>query len=452
MSLMRPQKHSTQVARAPAPASIDQAQGQSTPLASMIAELRVRNQRHGPFAVIGTSFAGAFEALWANRTRSILTILGIFIGVAAVIAALTLVQGVNAYITNLISSGGNTIYVFPFARTGAGAVSQGAGGNRILVKDALALQHLPHVSEFSPVVSTSTPIVYRNQNTTTQVEGVSTDMQAIQNWQVIEGNWFSADDANRGTAVAVLGNTTYHDLFDNSGDDPLNKEIRIGKNIFRVVGVLAAQGGFLTQDDVIFVPYQAAQTRLNNSPYVNQIYIQSDTADNSDRVAQEVSTSLQKAHRIKDPTQDDFTVISSSQILQQAGQSSVILEGLLVGIAAISLTVGGVGIMNIMLVSVTERTWEIGIRMSIGARRRDILSQFLVEALVLCTLGGILGLGLGLLVGSLVTRVGGLPFVISPLTLLLPFMVAAVISLVFGLYPAIRASRLDPIVALRTEE
>jgi len=449
VSVIRPQKHSRQPARSPVPSAPVPAQEQ-TPLGSMLAELRIHGRRRGLWAVISTSFASGLEALWGNRTRSILTILGIFIGVAAVIAALTLVQGVNAYITNLISKGGNTVYVFPFSRTGT--VSQGRQGNSITVSTAQSLQRLPHVSAFSPIISQNSPVVYGNQNWTTQVQGVTSDIQTIQDWQVAEGNWFGPIDESQGTAVAVLGDTVYHNLFDTSGDDPIGKQIRIGRNVFRVVGVLAPQGGFLTQDDVIFIPFKTMQLRLNNTTYVQQVYLQSDTAQNVDQVTQEVTRALEKANRITDPSQDNFTVISSTQILQQIGQSNIILEGLLIGIAAISLTVGGVGIMNIMLVSVTERTWEIGIRMSIGARRRDILSQFLVEALLLCGIGGLMGLGLGLLIGKLVTGAGGLPFVITPFTLLLPFMIAVVISLVFGLYPAIRAARLDPIVAIRTEE
>jgi putative ABC transport system permease protein len=274
----------------------------------------------------------------------------------------------------------------------------------------------------------------------------------MQNWQLAQGSWFSTDDEASGTPVALLGDTVWHNLFDASGNNPIGQSIRIRDQTFRVIGVLAPQGGGFTQDDVVIVPVTAAQIRLKNTPNVDQILVQVDSADNVPQVAQAVSSALQHNHHIQNASDDDFTIVTFTQILQRVEQFAQILTFLLVGIAAISLTVGGIGIMNIMLISVTERTWEIGIRISIGARRRDILNQFLVEALVLCLLGGLVGLALGLLVGRGITRVNQLPFVITPVTLILPFAVSAGIALVFGIYPALRAARLDPIEAIRTDE
>lgn len=425
---------------------------QNTPLASMLAELRGRKRGLGAVSMVTANIESAAEALWMNRMRSFLTALGIFIGVAAVIAALTLTQGASAEVNNQIGSLGNTVMVMPGAAKAEG-VNQGTGSLSTLTpQDAQSLNGLPHVSGVSPLIVTTDQVVYGNQHWQTQIQGATTSLQAMQNWQLAQGTWFSLDDQANGTPVAVLGDTVWHNLFDASGNNPIGQSIRIRNQVFRVVGVLAPQGSGFTTDDVVIIPFSAAQIRLKNTPNVDQILIEVDSAGNVPQVAQAVSTIIQHNHHIQDANNDDFSIITFTQVLQRIGQFTQILTLLLVGIAAISLTVGGIGIMNIMLVSVTERTWEIGIRMAIGARRRDILNQFLVEALVLCLAGGAIGLGLGLLIGVVITKAGQLPFVITPTTLILPFAVSAGIALVFGIYPAIRAARLDPIVAIRADE
>lgn len=438
------------VTSAPVPARAPQSE--TTPLASLLAELRVRRRGPGSLGMLSANVESALDALWMNRTRSFLTTLGIFIGIAAVIAALTLTQGATAQVNNQIGSLGNTVMVNPGASARAG-VSQGSGSlSSLTMQDAQALNGIPHIVGLSPLIVTSDQVVYGNQNWSTQIEGGTTSLQFIQNWQLAQGTWFSPDEEGRGTPVALLGDTVYHNLFDTSGNNPLGQSIRIRDQTFRVEGVLAPQGGGFATDDVVIIPITAAQMRLRNTSTVDQILLQVDSAANVAQVTQTAMTVLQKAHRIHDPQQDDFRIITFAQVLQRAMQFSQILTVLLVGIAAISLTVGGIGIMNIMLISVTERTWEIGIRMSIGARRRDILNQFLVEALALCLIGGLMGLGLGLSIGLGITSASRLPFVITPVTLLLPFAVSASIALIFGIYPAVRASRLDPIVAIRTDE
>jgi putative ABC transport system permease protein len=402
--------------------------------------------------MLGANFESALEALWANRLRSMLTALGIFIGVAAVIAALTLTQGASALINDRISTlGTNTIVIAPGSANNRG-VFGGAGSTQSLTPDdAAALNHIMHVTGVSPILSVSDQVVYRNQNWNTRIQGVSTAFQNIQGWDIAEGRWFSTSDERSGTAVALLGQTVYHNLFDASGDDPIGRTIRVRDQLFRVVGVLQAKGGSFNQDDIVFVPFTAALTRLKNTTYVDQIQVQVDTADNVSQVQLDLNTLLERRHHIPSGSPDDFQTISSSQLLQTAQQFTQTLTFLLVGIAAISLTVGGIGIMNIMIVSVTERTREIGIRMSIGARRSDIRNQFLIEALVLSLGGGVIGMALGLLLGFAITHAFGLPFVITTSSILMPFMVSASIGIIFGLYPAVRASRLDPIVALRTE-
>lgn len=419
---------------------------------NLLDDFRQRPGKSNVISRLGANLESAVEALWANRTRSFLTVLGIFIGVAAVIAALTLTQGVSAYINNIIGVGANMIVVYPSAAK-TGSASQGIGsGSSLTLQDADAIAHTQHISSSTPVLISSDQIVYQNQSWTTQVEGVNTQEQSIQNWELAQGTWFSTFDDADGTPVAVLGDTVYHNLFDASGNNPIGQKIRIRDQIFRVVGVLKPQGGAFTQDDVIFIPFKSAQVRLNNTTTITQVMALADTSDAVDQAQQSIENTLRQNHHLKAGASDDFQMFTSKQVLQSLAATQTVITALLVGIAAISLTVGGVGIMNIMLVSVTERTWEIGIRMSIGARRRDIRDQFLIESLVLCLVGGLFGLILGLLVGDLVTNLSGLPFVITPLSLSLPFIVSGVIALLFGLYPAIRASRLDPIVAIRTEE
>ena len=319
------------------------------------------------------------------------------------------------------------------------------------MKDAQSLASLSHVTAISPVLTTSQQLVYGKQNWNTQVEGGNTQIPTIQGWSVTEGAWFTDQDDSLGRAVVVIGDTVMHSLFDNTGADPLGTTIRMGGQLFKVVGVLAPKGS--GQDDVAFVPLKTARIRLNNITTVNQILVSADTTDNVNLAQSEITEMMRKNHHLNaNGTEDDFQTFSFSQYLQRFQAASQILTTLLVGIAAISLTVGGIGIMNIMLVSVTERTREIGIRMSIGARRSDIRSQFLIEALLLCLIGSAIGLLLGLLVGGVMVHLFGMPFVITPTTIAVPIIVSAAITVIFGLYPAIQAARLDPIEALRTEE
>jgi len=440
------------------PASPDAAAASISPLEGMLLELRVRHWRLGSTLV--ATIGSALGALWSNRLRSFLTMLGIFIGVASVIAALILTQGADGYINNQLNSIGTLIFVHS-GQASKNGVSQGAGSlSTLTLQDARSLAHLSHVQNVSPLVMTNEQAVYSNQSWSTEVEGVDTNFPVIEGLQLAQGSWFSALDASSGAKVAILGDTVASQLFGSTGINPVGQQIRIGDQVFRVIGVQAVQGSGFGPDDVIYVPLKTAQVRLKNTPTVDQIQVCVDAISSVNQAAQDITTILRQNHHLSNNRVNDFDVATFTQFLRRANQGNQVLFFLLVAIAAISLTVGGIGIMNIMLVSVTERTWEIGIRMSIGARRRDIRNQFLIEALFLCLLGGTIGLLMGVLVGwlsvgAIVLAVlgnsasGTLPLIITPETLILPFAVSAGVGIIFGLYPAIRASRLDPIAALR---
>jgi len=403
---------------------------------------------------LGSNISIALEGIWTNRLRSMLTTLGIFIGVAAVVAALILTQGVSANITNSITSlGTNVITISPGAATVRGAVTAAGTTQSLAAADATAVSKLPDVTAVSPIISVNKQVVFSNQNWNTRIEGVSPSLQTIQNWSIAEGGWFSDTDNQNARAVAVIGQTVKQNLFDPLGVDPVGQTIRVGNDLYRVVGVLQSKGsgGFGgSQDDVIFVPFTTGQDRLMNSTYIDQITVQIDDSSNTTSVQQAITTLLEQRHHILHGTPDDFNLTSSQQLLQTASQFTSILTILLVGVAAISLTVGGIGIMNIMIVSVTERTREIGIRVSIGAQRQDIRNQFLIEALMLSLLGGMIDLLVGLLIGFAITSLTSLPFVVTLTSLILPFAISASIGVIFGLYPAVRAAQLDPIEALRS--
>jgi putative ABC transport system permease protein len=402
-------------------------------------------------STLEASFGSALEAIWGNRWRSLPTTLGIAIGVAAVIAAVTLTQGVNSYITNSISNQGtNTIIVAPGTRQNRGAL-QGSGTNQSLtLYDEQSLVGLPHVASVSPVLVVSAQAIYGNEHWSTTISGTSVDDQVIQNWTVAQGDWFTQQEDQHGVAVAVIGDTVAHNLFDATNINPIGQTIGIRDQLFTVIGVLAAKGW--GQDDVIYVPFNTAHLRLKNVTSIDQILVIADTTDNVPAAQQNITDQLAKDHHQKDPSTYDFQVFNFAQTLQGAQQQTAVMTFLLIGIAAISLTVGGLGIMNAMLVSVTKRTHETALSMAVGARRSDVRNQFLIEAFVLCLVGAGPGLLLGLLIGWDLTTFFGMPLVVTPTVILVPVGVCLAITLIFGIYPAIRAARLNSLKDLHVSE
>ena len=401
------------------------------------------------------STGSALQALRANLLRSLLTSLGIIFGVGAVIIVIAISEGNTASINARLATLNPLQLTIRSGSTSTGGVRGGAGTQQSLTQaDADALGQLQGVTAVSPTLNANGQVVFSNQNWSTSVQGVYPSYQQIGSWQLQEGSFFTQSDQQSGTNVVVLGQTVVDNLFTPLGIDPIGQQIRISNQTFTVVGTLASKGstGFgANADDVVYVPFSTAQQRLSGSQFVNSIVLTADNTSDVNSVQSAAQALLEQRHNISNPANDNFTIQNASQVLSTVQATAMSLTILLVGVAAVSLLVGGIGIMNIMLVSVTERTREIGIRIAIGARQRDVLTQFLIEAFVLSALGGIIGLIIGPIVALAVANINGYPLVIDPLSILLAFGVSALIGIVFGFYPAQRAARLDPIVALRTE-
>jgi putative ABC transport system permease protein len=401
---------------------------------------------------LATSLPSALEALRANKGRAVLTTLGIIIGVGAVIVMVSLGQGASAQVSDRLAGlGTNVLTISPGSARGGG-VQGGAGTVQTLTEaDAAAIRdEIPGIA-LSPVVQGNAQVIAGSQNWQTRIQGVRPEYQQIQNWQLASGGFFTAQDDASARSVAVLGQTVARTLFPNQ--DPLGQTIRIRNVPFTVVGVLASKGatGFQDQDDVVLVPFETGQIRLFGSTALNSIQVQASRADQIDAVTQSISLLLRQRHKLQPNQSDDFSIRSSNDIIETAQGVSQTLTLLLGGVAGVSLIVGGIGIMNIMLVSVTERTREIGIRIALGARPGDVLSQFLVEAIVLSVLGGLIGIALGVALSLGLPKLAGWPTAISYPAMAVAFAFAALIGIFFGLYPARKASRLNPIDALRSE-
>jgi len=396
----------------------------------------------------------ALAALRANKGRSILTTLGIIIGVAAVIAIVALGEGASASVSSQLAGLGTNLLTITPGSTRSGGAASGAGSSITLTAaDADAIsQNIQGLSGVSPVVSGNAQVIYGNQNWSTRVQGVTPDYLTINDWKIAQGSAFTDQDNTNANNVAVLGQTVVTNLFPN-GESPIGQLVRIRNVPFTVVGVLASKGstGFQDQDDTIMIPFRTGQVRLFGSSNINQIVVQVADASNISNVNTEMETLLRSRHKLQSYQSDDFSIRNNADIISRVSSVSDTMTMLLGGVAAVSLVVGGIGIMNIMLVSVTERTREIGIRLAIGAQPRDVLFQFLVEAVVLSLLGGVIGILIGSGVALAMPLVAGWTTVLPWNAIALSFGVSAAIGMFFGIYPARKASQLDPIVALRYE-
>jgi putative ABC transport system permease protein len=396
----------------------------------------------------------ASQSILKNKMRTLLTMLGIVIGVGAVIVMVAVGNGAQSQIEKQIQSlGTNLLIVMPGATT-QGGVSQGAGTfNRLTVEDAEKLKREGMtLSAVSPVISSRTQLIGSQGNWRTLIQGVSTDFLTIRDWQVTSGESFAEADVRSRRTVAVLGATVASALF--PGVDPVGAQVQIRNTPFTVVGVLAPKGqnaGGMDQDDVVLVPYTTAQTRLSGNLRIGQILVSTFSPGDIPAAQEEIKGIMREAHRLVDGAEDDFTVRNQTEIAQAATSTTRVMSGLLAAIASISLLVGGIGIMNIMLVSVTERTREIGIRMSIGARASDVLTQFLVESVVISLLGGLVGLAAGFGGAALLGHLTGWTTATPASAVLIAVGFSAAVGVFFGYYPARKAAALNPIQALRYE-
>jgi len=396
----------------------------------------------------------ALKALRRNKLRSLLTVLGVVIGVCAVITLVNMGGGAQISIEQAISGlGTNLIVIFPGSVTKGGMRTGYGSVTTLTVEDAHAIQEECFaVQMVTPIVSTAAQVVYQNQNWGTSVFGVSPDYQRIKNWPLEQGEFFTAQDVNAAAKVCILGRTVVEKLF--GRQNPVGQVIRVKRIPFRVIGVLTPKGQTAfgqDQDDTVVVPYTTTQKRLVEVTYLSMVMASAVSVDLIDDAQDQIKTLLRQRHSIKEGEDDDFTVRNLADLTTVFSTITGILTLLLGSIASISLIVGGIGIMNIMLVSVTERTKEIGIRMSVGATPRDILLQFLLEAVLLSLMGGSIGVCVGIGLTSAIAYVTGWPSPISLYAIVVSFLFSAGVGIFFGLYPARKASRMNPIEALRYE-
>lgn len=400
-------------------------------------------------------FRIALRALQRNKMRAFLTMLGIIIGVASVIAMVAIGQGSKKSIQDQLSSmGSNMITIRPNSNVTAGARLDFSSVQTLTEQDIVAIKkQAQYVTGVSPAVNQRGQVINGSMNWATTLQGVGPDFLGIRNWSLNSGIPFTDADVKTADKVCLLGQTVVTNLFP-SGEDPVGKIIRFNTIPFKVIGVLASKGENAfgqDQDDIVITPYSTVQKRISASIYFQNIYASAADASSTDKAVNELASILRTSHHLKPADEDDFTIRTQAELINTFSSTSQLLTVLLGAIAGISLIVGGIGIMNIMYVSVTERTKEIGLRMSLGARGKDILLQFLVEAILISITGGLIGIALGIASSRFITLFLKWPTLVSESSVILSFLVCAITGVFFGYYPAQKASGLDPIEALRYE-
>jgi len=400
------------------------------------------------------TFRVALRALARNKMRSALTMLGIIIGVAAVIAVVSIGQGAQYLVQQGIQAMGTNAVFIAAGSNRAGGVRQGYGGVKTLTIDDMnaILREIPLIKQAAPAVQSRQQVVYGNQNWNTSVTGTTPNYFDIRNWPVQAGSVFSEEEVDLAENVCDIGTTVAKILF--ADENPVGKTLRVGNLPFRVDGVLESKGQNVTgqdQDDVIFAPYTTVQRKISGITWLQFINASAVTQEASLAAVAPITSLLRERHRIRNGDDDDFLIRTQADIADLANQTQSVMTMLLGGIASVSLLVGGIGIMNIMLVSVTERTREIGVRMAVGATEDDVRRQFLVEAVTLSMMGGAIGIVLGLVGSALISNFLTWPTLISGKAIVAAAIFSAAVGIFFGYYPAHKAAQLDPIEALRYE-
>lgn len=394
----------------------------------------------------------SLRSVTANKLRSFLTMLGIMIGVSAVITMVAIGEGAKASVANQINGLGSNLLIVSAGQAKQGGISLGAGSLSLRLEDAKALQQKDSIAGVTPTVSTRAQLVYQSDNYLSSLEGTTEAFPEVRNASLQEGRFFTSFEVSEQANVVVIGPEVVTNLFASSNESPIGKTIEINRISFTVIGVLKSQGssGMTNNDDKVIIPITTAMERLGQNS-LRTIYVSATSSDEMLQAQFDIQQTLRAQHKLMPRQENDFTISSQSDILETAQSVTSVMTTLLSGIAAISLVVGGIGIMNIMLVSVTERTREIGIRKAIGATKGAILQQFLIESVTLSLLGGMIGILLGVGAAWIVNKLGGVDIAITMTPMLYAFLSSLFVGVVFGVYPAKKAAEMKPIDALRYE-